>query len=74
MKSVSLKRFYADSDLMERLPDGEHLAVKAGGKTKFIVTKLGHPQMTSTIAHDRAVGRGKGAKFDGVAFLKSLKK
>ena len=74
MKSVSVKRFYSDSGIMDSLPDGEHLAVKSGGKTEFIVIKGGRPQMTAEIAHLRAVGAEKGAKFDGTAFLRSLKK
>ena len=32
-----------------------------------------HPQMTRQIAEARAVGGGKG-RFDGVAFLRTLKK
>jgi len=74
MKSVSIKRFYSDASLMEALPEGEHIAVTSRGKTKFIVTKFGRPRMTSEIASQRAVGTGRGSKFDGVAFLKSLKK
>ena len=74
MKSVPLKQFYADTSVMDKLSAGEHLAVKSRGKTEFIVIKGGRPRMTEEIAEQRSVGSAKGAKFDGVAFLKSLKK
>lgn len=74
MKSVPIKQFYADSSVMNKLSAGEHLAVKSRGKTEFIVIKGGQPRMTEAIAEQRAIGNAKGPKFDGVAFLKSLKK
>jgi hypothetical protein len=74
MKSISASRFFADSTLVDALPDGEHLAVKTRGKTQFIVVKGGRPRMTAEIARQRAVGSERGAKFDGAAFLKTLKK
>lgn len=74
MKSVPMKQFYADSSVLDKLAEGEHLAVKARGKTQFIVIKGGRPRMTAEIAAQRAVGDASAPKFDGVAFLKSLKK
>lgn len=74
MKSISASRFFADSTLVDALPDGEHLAVKTRGKTQFIVVKGGRPRMTAEIARQRAVGSERGSRFDGAAFLKTLKK
>ncbi|MBE7497889.1 MAG: hypothetical protein HS117_23345 [Verrucomicrobiaceae bacterium] len=74
MKSISASRFFADSSLVDALPDGEHLAVKAGGKTWFIAVKGGRPRMTAEIARQRAVGSQRAPRFDGAAFLKTLKK
>lgn len=74
MKSVPLKQFYADTSVMDKLDAGEHLAVKSHGKTEFIVIKGGRPRMTAEIAEQRAVGDSKAPKFDGAAFLKSLKR
>ncbi|MBK8094702.1 MAG: hypothetical protein IPK32_22715 [Verrucomicrobiaceae bacterium] len=74
MKTVSSRKFYADTSLVDELTTGDQLVVTAGGKTKFIVTKAGKPRMTRELASRRAVGDPKRPTFDGAAFLKSLKK
>lgn len=74
MKTVSAKEFYHNAGLVDGLQEGRQLVVTAKGKPKFIVTKSKQPRMTKELAQKRAVGDAKAAKFDGVAFLKSLKK
>jgi hypothetical protein len=44
------------------------------GKPKFVVSKGVRPKMTKKLAEVRAVGHSKDSKFDGTAFLASLKK
>jgi len=48
--------------------------VTAKGKLKFVVSKTRRPRMTRALAESRAVGNSKAAKFNGTAFLASLKK
>ena len=43
-------------------------------KPKFVVSKSRRPRMTRKLAEARAVGSVGDAKFDGTAFLGSLKK
>ncbi len=74
MKSVSVREFYHNAALVDGLPEGKQLLVTAKGKPKFIVTKSSRPRMTRELALKRAVGDSADPKFDGVAFLKSLKK
>jgi len=56
------------------LPQGQQLVVTANGKPKFVVSKSRRPKMTRKLAEARAVGSVGAAKFDGTAFLGSLKK
>jgi hypothetical protein len=74
MKTVTAKEFYHNAGLVDGLQEGRQLVVTAKGKPKFIVTKSRRPRMTRKLAEARAVGDPKAPKFDGVAFLKSLKK
>lgn len=73
MKTVSVREFYHNAGLVDGLPEGRQLVVTSNGKPRFIVTKGVRPRMTRELAAKQAVSGGKG-KFDGVAFLKSLKK
>ena len=74
MKSVSVREFYHRAGLVDGLTEGKQLLVTAKGKPKFIVTKTAPPRMTRSLAEARAVGKAAGRKFDGTAFLRSLKK
>ncbi|MHB8520041.1 MAG: hypothetical protein ACYDH9_04725 [Limisphaerales bacterium] len=44
------------------------------GRTKLLPSQGRHLRMTKSLARARAVGDPKAPKFDGVAFLRSLKK
>ncbi len=74
MKSVTVREFYNDAGLVDALPEGQQLVVTSEGKPKFIVTKGTRPRMTRELAEERAFGDPNGKKFDGVAFIRSLKK
>ena len=74
MKTVTVREFYHNARLVDGLPEGKELVVTANGKPKFIVSKARKPRMTRELAEARAVGNPKGRKFDGTAFLASLKK
>jgi antitoxin (DNA-binding transcriptional repressor) of toxin-antitoxin stability system len=74
MKSVSVREFYHNAGLVDGLADGRQLVVTAKGKPKFLVTKGVRPRMTRAVAAQRAVGDPDAPKFDGTAWLKSLKK
>ena len=72
MKSVTVRQFYHNASLVDGLPEGKQLLVTSNGKTKFLVTRSAQPRMTRQLAEKRAVGKRR-VKFDGVAFLRSLK-
>jgi antitoxin (DNA-binding transcriptional repressor) of toxin-antitoxin stability system len=74
MKTVTVREFYHNAGLVDGLPEGQPLVVTARGKPKFVVTKGARPRMTRELAESRSIGNAKAAKFDGVIFLKSLKK
>ena len=74
MKTVTVREFYHNARLVDGLPQGKQLVVTANGKPKFVVSKSSRPQMTRDLAEARSVGDSKASKFDGVAFLASLKK
>ena len=74
MKTVSVREFYHNAGLVDGLPEGQQLVVTANGKSKFVVSRSPRPIMTRKLAEARAVGRVGAAKFDGTAFLGSLKK
>jgi len=46
----------------------------AAHKSNRRAAEKARPRMTRELAEARAVGSGKGKKFDGVAFLRTLKK
>ena len=73
-KTVSVREFYYNAGLVDGLPEGQQLVVTANGKPKFVVSKSRRPKMTRKLAETRAVGSTGAAKFDGAAFLGSLKK
>ena len=74
MKAVTVREFYHNANLVAGLADGKQLVVTSNGSPKFVVTKSARPRMTSALATQRAVGAAKSRKFDGTAFLRSLKK
>jgi len=74
MKTVTVREFYHNAGLVDGLTEGKQLLVTANGKPKFVVSKARRPRMTRALAEQRAVGNPKGRKFDGTAFLGSLKK
>lgn len=74
MKTVSVREFYHNAALVDGLPAGKQLLVTANGKPKFLVSKSSRPRMTRELAEARSVGRSSVSKFDGTAFLGSLKK
>jgi hypothetical protein len=73
MKTVSVREFYRNDELVDGLPAGQQLVVTANGKAKFVVSKSRGPKMTRKLAEERAVGGAGASKFDGTAFLASLK-
>jgi len=74
MKTVTVREFYHNAGLIDGLTGGKQLLVTANGKPKFVVSKSHRPKMTRRLAETRAVGIAAGRKFDGTAFLRSLKK
>jgi hypothetical protein len=74
MKTVSVREFYHNANLVDGLPEGKQLVVTSKGQPKFVVTKGIPPRMTVELAKARAVGRAKARPFDGTSFLRSLKK
>ncbi|MGA3265535.1 MAG: hypothetical protein ABSE16_01795 [Verrucomicrobiota bacterium] len=74
MKTVSVREFYHNAALVDGLAEGRQLVITAKGKPKFVVSKGATPRMTRQLAEARAVGDPKGLRFDGAAFLASLKK
>jgi antitoxin (DNA-binding transcriptional repressor) of toxin-antitoxin stability system len=74
MKTVSVREFYHNAGLVDGLAEGRQLLVTAKGQPKFLVTKSGRPKMTRALAEQRTVGVASAKSFDGVAFLRSLKK
>jgi antitoxin (DNA-binding transcriptional repressor) of toxin-antitoxin stability system len=69
-----VREFYHNAGLVDGLAEGQQLLVTANGKPKFVVSKGARPRMTRKLAEARAIGSAKGRKFDGTAFLASLKK
>ena len=74
MKTVTVREFYHNAALVDGLAEGKQLLVTANGKPKFIVSKSSQPKMSRELAEKRAVGDSKAPRFDGTAFLSSLKK
>lgn len=74
MKTVTEREFYHNTKLVDGLEKGNQLVVTANGKPKFVVSRGTRPKMTRKLAETRSVGDAKGRKFDGTAFLVSLKK
>jgi hypothetical protein len=74
MKTVTVREFYHNAGIVDGLAEGKQLVVTANGKPKFLVSKGAKPKMTRQLAEARAVGDPKAARFDGTAFLTSLKK
>jgi hypothetical protein len=74
MKTVTVREFYHNAGLVDGLAEGKQLVVTANGKPRFVVSKSVRPKMTRKLAEARAVGNPKGPRFDGTAFLASLKK
>jgi antitoxin (DNA-binding transcriptional repressor) of toxin-antitoxin stability system len=74
MKTVTVREFYHNAGLVDGLAEGTQLVVTANGKPKFVVSKGATPRMTRQLAEARSIGDRNGVKFDGTAFLASLKK
>jgi hypothetical protein len=74
MKTVTVRQFYHNAGLVDGLSEGKQLVVTSKGKPKFIVSRGERPKMTRKLAEARAVGQKDSKRFDGTAFLKSLKK
>lgn len=74
MKSVSVREFYHNAALVDGLAEGQQLLVTTKGKPKFIVSRSPRPRMTRRLAEERAVGAASARKFNGTAFLASLKR
>ena len=74
MKTLSVRKFYHNAGLAGCLPKGQQPVVTANGKPKCVVSQSRRPKMTRKLAEARAVGRVGASKFDGTAFLGSLKK
>ena len=74
MKTVSVREFNHNAGLVDGLPAGQQLVVTANGKPKFVVSRSRRPKMTRKLAEARAVGSVGTAKFDGAAFLASIKR
>jgi antitoxin (DNA-binding transcriptional repressor) of toxin-antitoxin stability system len=74
MKSVTVREFYHNAGIVDGLAEGKQLVVTANGKPKFVVSKGTKPRMTRRLAEERAIGGPKDSRFDGTAFLASLKK
>jgi hypothetical protein len=74
MKTATVREFYHNAGIVDGLAEGNQLVVTANGKPKFLVSKGARPKMTRKLAEERAIGGPKGSRFDGTAFLASLKK
>lgn len=74
MKTVTVREFYHNAGLVDGLAEGKQLVVSANGKPKFLVSKSSRPKMSRELAEKRAVGNSKTPRFNGTAFLGSLKK
>jgi hypothetical protein len=74
MKTVTVREFYHNARIVDGLAEGKRLVVTANGKPKFVVSKTSRPKMSRALAEKRAVGDSTRPKFDGTAFLASLKK
>lgn len=74
MKMVTVREFYHNAALVDGLAEGQQLIVTAKGKPKFVVSKSPRPRMNRGLAESRAVGRTDTPRFDGAAFLSTLKK
>ena len=71
---MTVREFYHNAGLVDGLAEGKQRVVTANGKPKFVVSKSPRPRMTRKLAEARAVGNLRASKFDGTAFLASLKK
>lgn len=74
MKTVTAREFYHNAALVDGLAEGNQLVVTSNGKPKFVVSKSSRPKMTRELAERRAIGDSKAPRFNGAAFLASLKK
>jgi antitoxin (DNA-binding transcriptional repressor) of toxin-antitoxin stability system len=74
MKTVTVRDFYHNAGLVDGLAEGKQLVVTSNGRPKFVVSKGARPKMTRKLAETRAIGDASKGKFDGTAFLASLKK
>ena len=74
MKTVTIRELYRNAGRVDALVKDKQLIVTANGKPKFVVSKNARPQMTRKLAERRSVGDPKAPRFDGTAFLGSLKK
>lgn len=74
MKTLTVRELYCNAALAEARAEGRKLIVAANRKPNFVVSKAAMRRMTRKLAEARAVGDPKCSRFDGTAFLVSLKK
>jgi hypothetical protein len=70
MKTATVRGFRRN----RKVADRKQQALHTNSKSKFVVRERLRPRMTRKLAEARAIGDPKGSKFDGTAFLVSLKK
>ena len=73
MKKLTTRKCHHDGDSAHRAIQSSQKAATGNRKSKVIAGKAQKPRMTRELAEARAVGRPVGTKFDGTAFLRSLK-
>jgi len=77
VKTITNRKFYADSDAVHALKPGESLLVTTKGKPAFVVTKAKHAKPGKKAADIREeteeIFPGKRTPFDGVALLRTLR-
>jgi len=74
VKTVTVREFYHNAGLVDGLAEGKQMVVTAKGKPKFVVSKGSRPSMSRDLAEKRAIGSPGARRFNGTAFLASLKK
>lgn len=73
-KADGVREFYHNARLVDGLAEGKQLVATSNGKPKFVVSKSSRPKMSRELAEKRAVGDPGAPRFDGAAFLASLKR
>lgn len=74
MKSITVRLFYPNKGLMEGQIHGNQLVAIANVRPKSVISKSVRPRMSRELAERRSVGDKNALRFNGTAFLASLKK